>query len=95
MPGVDMPVEEALLAKAAAQKKPGEGVQVADFGDSEQTARLSLATTLALQRIHLLLGGEGIQLQISADTPQKTQEPENVPGDRAQLTPEIPEGQAG
>lgn len=68
MPGVDMPVAEALIARAKALQAPGsENLAVAELADGEQPTRLSPATALALQRIHLLLGGEGIQIQVGLD----------------------------
>lgn len=93
MPGVDLPVAEALIAKAKILQTPGsESATVASAVDGEQPTRLSPATALALQRIHLLLGGEGIQVQVGLDetTPDAAPLPaseENSAGmDRASLS---------
>lgn len=75
MPGVDLPVAEALIAKAKALETPGSETTIAAAGvDGEPSTRLSPATALALQRIHLLLGGEGIQVQVGSDdtAPEET-----------------------
>lgn len=68
MPGVDLPVAEAIVAKAKILQTPtSENAIVTAAADGEQPTRLSPATALALQRIHLLLGGEGIQVQVGTD----------------------------
>ncbi|MFK8034332.1 MAG: transglycosylase domain-containing protein [Hyphomicrobiales bacterium] len=75
MPGVDLPVAEALIAKAKALETPGSETTIAAADvDGEPSTRLSPATALALQRIHLLLGGEGIQVQVGSDdtAPEET-----------------------
>jgi hypothetical protein len=55
---------------------------------------LSPATALALQRIHLLLGGNGIQLQIGLDETNPAPVEEET-SDSANLTTEHVPGQAG
>lgn len=81
MPGVDLPIAEALIAKAKALETPGaKTAEVAESLDGEQPTRLKPATTLALQRIHLLLGGEGIEVQIGLDGAS----PDPVPASEAE-----------
>lgn len=99
MPGVDMPVAEALIARASTGKTPGDGAgtgAIDDGTDDDRTARLSPATALALQRIHLLLGGEGIQIQVGLDETDDNAEPVPAdPSDSAILTKEAAPDQAG
>ncbi len=97
MPGVDMPVAEALIARAEAGKTPGTMAEiVSDAPNSDQTARLSPATALALQRIHLLLGGEGIQMKLGLDETDSGAEPVALdPSDSATLTTKAAPDQAG
>jgi membrane peptidoglycan carboxypeptidase len=94
MPGVDMPVAEALIAKARIQGKTDGSEQIAEIIDTDGASRLSPATALALQRIHLLLGGNGIQLQIGLDETNPAPVEEET-SDSANLTTEHVPGQAG
>lgn len=94
MPGVDMPVAEALLAKARIQGTSNDSSTIAEIIDTDGAARLSPATALALQRIHLLLGGDGIQIQIGLDGTEPAPEVSD-PSDRAILTTEVAPDQAG
>lgn len=94
MPGVDMPVAEALLAKARIQGTSDDSNTIADIIDTDGAARLSPATALALQRIHLLLGGDGIQIQIGLDETEQAPDVSD-PSDSAILTTEVAPGQAG
>lgn len=94
MPGVDMPVAEALIAKARIQGTSGDSSQIAEIIDNDGAARLSPATALALQRIHLLLGGNGIQIQMGSDETDPAVETTD-PSGSAILTTELAPDQAG